>query len=161
MNILPDLYVSVNSKPYHPPPSGNPRENFQNLSNPNHPGKFFCQMSFPPGFPGTLYYNKFYAFHPFLDLNLKLLNEYLQIWRKNIYLSMKDMQKCKSLNLICISCFRSNALPSSNPYSPGHKFWSNAQGVPGGWQCLELTGTLHESSPGLKPRKFPFLSKMN
>ena len=125
------------------PPSGNPRENFQNLSDPSHPGKFLSDVR-PLGFPGTLYFDKFYTFSPF---SRSQPYEYLQIWRKNVYLLIKDTQNCKSLNLICISCFRSNALPLSNPYPLGINFGL----MPGGWQCLELTDKLHESSPGLKP----------
>ena len=133
MNISPDLYISVNSKYYHPPPSDKPRANFQNLSNPSHPGRYFCQLPSLQASLGHFILMNFILFHPFQDFNLKLPSEYLQIWRKNIYLSMKHMQNCKSLNLICISCFRSNALPLSNLYPVGINFDLMPRGFQGGW----------------------------
>ena len=139
MNILPDLYVSVNSKHCHPPFSGKPRENFRNLSNPSHPGRSFCQQSDPQASLGHFILTNFIFSNPFEHFNLKLPNEYLQIWRKNIHLSMKNMQNCKSLNLTCISCFGSNALPLSNPYPLGINFDLMPKGFQGdgnGLNCL-------------------------
>ena len=46
------MYQSVSSKGYHPLLSP---ENFQNLAN---PGYIFLSNSWPPCFPGTLYFNK-------------------------------------------------------------------------------------------------------
>ena len=104
VDILPDLYVSVNSKYYHPLPLATPEKIFKIYQIPATQVNFF-EVSNPQASLGPFILINFILFHPFQDLNFNLLNEHLQIWRKNTYLSMKNMQNCKSLNLIYISCF--------------------------------------------------------
>ena len=76
-----------------PLPPSKPRASFQNLSNPNPMGKFFSQIPNVPGFPVTLNDNIFYTYPPtiFKTSIIDLLTDYLQIRRKNIDLSMKNM----------------------------------------------------------------------
>ena len=80
--------VSVNSKHYHPLPSGNPGVNLQNLANPGHPGQIFLSNAQPLDFPGSSYFNTFYTFPP---LTRSQSLEYLQIRMENTYLLIENV----------------------------------------------------------------------
>ena len=82
------IWIMYQSIPSATIPPGTTRANSQNLENPDPLGNFFLSNAVPPGFPGTLYFDKFYTFPP---LSRSQSSEYLQIRMEIIYLSIENM----------------------------------------------------------------------
>ena len=127
-------YVSVTSKCYHP--RGNPRANFQELSNTSSLGNFFGLIPGGRAYLEPLILTNFTHFTSFKTL---IINFPLNVASKFVGITYIYQRKIcknpKTLNLICISyklILSSNALPS------GQKFGQILRG----WWHLELTDTL-------------------